>query len=443
MPLEALISHIDGLVDKSHDCELELEQKIPFCSIRSSLQRAIASHRNGLKIIRDSLTKSLIKKAEIIASLPSKSRKSYTTEQVIYTIYQETVTASYGTAERLNTDLTMLAKTEIAPELYYWLLEIPEHFGLTKIVVLREGERFLTETLRFRIIHPLQTIIDLARDPNVEGSLVQVGPIDLVKDNPVEEGYVVSCVRGEAQNPIMWPILCHEMFELVDTDQGTLKRFKDFVGNDGKKLPVLDTDKKTNERWTLEILMDFLAMTSFGPMYARSLLEYCKRSPYYQTPQYPEMCSRLYCSYLYLLETFETQSDIYGNCQKKAKKDVEEEIERYEANGDLNAEKKTKLSNLYSLMQQFCHSIETPTFLDRLERYARESENPKTTLAEVLKSEGLFVPFRDPPLTFGDIKNNILFHHVSLAIDPNILLNVVIANYDIYKKRSASRCDKR
>lgn len=435
MPLDALIAHIDSLIKESHESERELE-KIPFSSIRLNLQKAIASHRNGLKIIRNGLTESLMKKAEIIASLPSKSGKSYSVEQVMYTFFPEIISASYITAERLNTDITMLAKTGIVPELYYWLLEIPENFSFKKSAVLREGERFLTETFNQRIIAPLQTLIDLAKKPDVDGSLAQVGPIDLTKTNPVEEGYIVSCVRGEAQSPIMWPILCHEMFELVDMEQGILKNFKEFVSTQSKELPVFDPDSQTNERWILEILMDFLAMTSFGPMYARSLLEYCKRSPYYPTPQYPEMCSRLYCAYLYLLESFRTDSDIFHRCQKKAREDVEQEIQRYETNEDLDTEKKTKLGFLCSLMEQFCRSIKILTFLDRLEKHVGESENSKTTLKEILKNEDLFLPFKDPVMTFGDINNNVLLHHISLAIDPNILLNVVIANYDSYQKEA-------
>jgi len=136
------------------------------------------------------------------------------------------------------------------------------------------------------------------------------------------------------------------------------------------------------------------------------------------------------------LESFSINSDIFNRCQKKARQDVEQEIYRYEANEDLDTEKKTKLGFLYSLMEQFCRSIKILTFLDRLEKHVGESENSKTTLKEILKNEDLFLPFKDPVMTFGDINNNVLLHHISLAIDPNILLNVVIANYDSYQKEA-------
>jgi hypothetical protein len=434
LPLEALLSHIDSLIDKTSESENEIDL-VPYSRIKSMLLLATENYRNGLRIARDGLTLSLIKKAEIIAGTPKpRNGNLQSAEEILYTFYQEILSASYSTAERFNTDVAMLTKADIAPELYHWLLDIPDSFEVKKIVVLREGDRFLTETFEELIVNPLRALITIAKKPEVQGSLAQVKPLDLLKIYPIKEGYVVSCIRGESGNPVMWPILCHEMFELADKENNILEKFAANISETGKEMPVLDSVPETNELYVLEVLMDFLAMNSFGPMYAKSLLEYCKRSPYYKTPQYPEMCVRLFCAYLYLCQSFESETDIFGKCQKKAMQEIEPEILRYEQNGDLDKEKKERLVALFRLMMRFLAIIKTPSFVDRLRHYAEEGADPKMTLGQLMQSEDQFIPFKDPLLTFDDIKNNILFHHVALAIDPNIMLNVVLANYDVYTK---------
>lgn len=435
MPLEALLSHIDSLIDKTCECENEIEL-VPYSRIKSMLLLAIENYRNGLKIAKDGLALSLIKKAEIIAETPKPGNGNLlSADQILYTVYQEILSASYSTAERFNTDVAFLTKTEIAPDLYHWLLDIPESFSIRKIVVLREGNRFLTETFQELIVNPLKVLITIAEKPEVQGSLAQVKPLDLLNKYPIQKGYVVSCIRGDSGNPIMWPILCHEMFELVDKENNILKKFAANVLDAGEKLPVLDSVRETNELYVREILMDFLAMNSFGPMYAKSLLEYCRRSPYYKTPQYPEMCVRLFCAYLFLCQSNESVTDIFEKCQKKAKEEIEPEILRYEKNGDLDKKKQERLFALFALMMRFLAIIEAPSFVTRLKHYAEETADPKKTLEQLVTNGDQFIPFRDPLLTFEDIKNNILFHNIALAIDPNIVLNVVLANYDLYRKQ--------
>jgi len=417
-----------------HDLELELDQ-IPFSKIKYLLADAITNYKNGLKIIREALIESVIKRAELITQLKSKSGRSFSTEQVIYNFYQEIVSTSYLTAERFNTDATMLVKTSIQPELYHWLLEIPEYFGVKKTIVLQEGIRFITETFDQKILNPLKPLIELAKRPDIEGSLAQLKPIDLTKSNPIGDGYVISCVRGEAQNPVLWPVLYHEIFELIDAEQNLLQNLEDFVTKKKRNLPILDSDSKTNKHWTLEIFMDFLAINSFGPMYAKSLLEYFKRSPYYQTLQHPEMSSRLFCVYQYLTSSFNSEMDIFYKCQTKARQEIEPEITRYEAEQELDSAKKQKLSSLYSLMVQFLGTIDIPTFLNRLEEYRQQSTNSQATFNNLLKDERKFIPFQDPLFNFEDIRNNILYHHISLAIDPCVMLNVVLANNDLYQMK--------
>lgn len=436
MPLEILLGHIDGLIHQIINLEKAPElNQIPFSKVKNHLISSIGNYRNGLKIIRKGLTEVIIKKAELVSQSQTKHKRFLSVEEIAYKFYRELLSASYVTAERFNTDVTMLVKTGIPPELYHWLLEIPESFGIKTTVALQEGQRFITETFRQKIIKPLKSMIELAKRPEIEGTLAQFKPIDLTKSNPIGNGYVISCVRGEAQNPVLWPILLHEVFELVDNEQNLLKKFREFASMKGKSLPALAADSKANQHWILEILMDFFAINSFGPMYAKSLLEYSKRSPYIQTFEHPEMSSRLFCAYQYVKGPIKGKTDIFGKCQVKARQEVEKEIKRFRVEGEFNSEKEQKLLYLYSLMAQFFETIKVPSFFDRLEKYSEQAGNPKVSLEEALKDEKRrFIPFSDPLLNFNDIRNNIFYHHISLAIDPNIVLNVVLANYDLYRK---------
>ena len=437
MFLEILIGHIDSLIRQTVNLENAEEiDQIPFSRIKNLLRSSIKNYRNGLLITKQGLKESIIKRAELYAKRKTKDGKSLSVEQILYTIYQQFVSTSYVTAERFHTETTMLVKAGIPPEIYHWLLEIPEHFGIKKIIIFQEGPRFLTETFDQKIVKPLKTMIELAKKSEVQGSLAQLKPIDLLKLNPIEGGYVISCVRGEAKNPVLWPILCHEMFELVDKEQNLLKSFEQFAFTKGVDIPTLDPTPKVNQHWVSEILMDLLAINSFGPMYAKSLLNYFKRSPYYQTFEHPEMSSRLFCVYQYLKAPIEDKTDISSRCQMKAIKEVEQEIKRYRMEGELDSIKEDKLSTLYSLVSQFSETIDAPSFSQRLNAYFRQAGNSKITLSEILKKKETidFIPFQDCLLEFKDIRNNILHHHISLAIDPNIMLNVVLANYDEYQK---------
>jgi hypothetical protein len=92
-------------------------------------------------------------------------------------------------------------------------------------------------------------------------------------------------------------------------------------------------------------------------------------------------------------------------------------------------------------MFRFRKTIKTPTFVQRLDEYIAQSQISAVKLKDLLKKDVLdvegkhkFIPFKDPLLTFDNITNTVMFHHISLAIDPNILLNVVIANYQSYNK---------
>jgi hypothetical protein len=426
-----IITHIDSLIDQIDKLESEIE-KIPFSKITRSLSKSNGNYRNGLKIIREAFTECLTKKAELHAKSATKDNKYLSPEQVLYSFYSELISISYSTAERFNTDACALVESGLPWELYHWLLDIPEFFGIEKVIVFQEGERFLTETFDQRLIRPLKPMIEVARNPEVKGTLAQLKPIDLTERNPITIGYVVSCIRGEVQNPVLWPVLCHEMFEVVDKEKGLFTDFLEFVSKKGKTLPSLDDDHITNQNWISELLIDFLTINSFGPMYAKSLIEYFKRSPYYPTHRHPPPSFRLFCAFPYLQKYQEVDTDIFGKCQLKARHDTQREMQAHKES--LNSEKEKQLSDLNYLMAQFFETIKIPSFIDKLVEYSEQTANPKVTLVDILKDESKFISFQDPPLNFDDIKNNILYHHISLAVRPEIILNVVLANYDLYSK---------
>jgi len=446
--LTPLIEHIDGLIDRTDDQKNKLKN-IPFLKIDKMLVQTISNYKNGLLIIHDSLTDSLTRKAVILSKIETRAGDFLTPDQVIYNIYQALVSSAYSTAEHFNGSVALLVESGIPWELYYWLLEIPQSFGINKPIVFRQGIRFVTQTFYEEIAKPLAPLIEIAKDPNVQGSLIQISPVDLLKKHPIDDGYIITCIRSEADNPAMWPILCHEMFETVDKDLGCLgqslmDQFKTYVKTQVAVMPLINDEKLANENWLLEILMDFLAINSFGPMYARSLLEYCQRSPYYPTPEHPEMCYRIYSAYLYLTAPTKSQSDIFSICQQVAKEQIQPEVTRYEDEGNLDSEKERVLTQLFQLMVKFSRTIKTPTFVHRLDNYIAESQTSAITLKDLIrKKEALdpegkqkFIQFKDPLLSFDRIKNTIFNFGISLAIDPNILLNVVIANLDEYNKET-------
>jgi hypothetical protein len=303
----------------------------------------------------------------------------------------------------------------------------------------------MSKSFEEEIIKPLNPLIKIAKDPNVKGSLIQIQPVDLLVKHRIGDGYVLDCIRSEAQNPIMWPILYHEMFEAVDKDlglagHGIMKSFEAFVQSQNESMPTINDEKLANENWLLEILMDFLAITSFGPMYAKSLLDYCQRSPYYPTPEHPEMHYRVYSAYLYITSPATSQSDILKRCQEIAKSEIQPEVLRYEDECNLNSENEQALTELFRLMTKFRKTIPVPTFLQRLDNHIAQSQLSATTLKILLKkgtpdfdNRPKFIPFKEPLLSFEHIRNAI-FAGVSLAIHPDILLNVVIANADDYDK---------
>ena len=139
--------------------------------------------------------------------------------------------------------------------------------------------------------------------------------------------------------------------------------------------------------------------------------------------------------------TAKSQSDIFIRCQEIGKNEIYPEVTRYEDEGNLDTEKKQALTEIFRLMVKFRQIIKTPTFLQRLDNYVVKSQQSEATLKDLLKKELLntgekpkFIPFKDPLLSFDHIRNTIFEFGISLAIDPNILLNVVIANADIYNK---------
>ncbi len=444
MQLTALIQHIDGLIAETDD-QIKKLKDIPFSKIADILAIAITNYKNGLTIINDCLDNSLTKKALAISKIQTKNGEYLSADQIIYDIYRETVGSAYSTAEGFNGSIALLVESCIPWELYYWSLEIPQGFGVSKPFVFRQGVQFISKSFKDEIIKPLDPLIAIAKDPNIKGSLMQIQPVDILAKHKIDEGYVIDCIRSEAANPIMWPILCHEMFEAVDKDlgltgQSIMNKFEIFVKTQTESMPSINDEKLANENWLLEILMDFLAITSFGPMYAKSLLDYCQRSPYYPTPEHPEMCYRIYSVYLYLTSPALSQSDIFKRCQEVAKAEIQPEVSRYEDEGNLDSENERSLSELFKLMTKFRHTIPVPTFLQILDNYIVQSQPSGATLKSLLKkgtpdfeNRPKFIPFKDPLLSFDNIQNAI-FQGVSLAIHPDILLNVVIANADDYNK---------
>ena len=433
MLLDPLIGHISSLIVQIEDLRFEVDQ-IPYSSIKKLLNFAIDNYKNGLAIIRDGLTKVIIRNAQNIVEVAEKQGRPTTLEQVIYSSYQSLLQTSYTTAERFSTEITMLVRGGIPPEIYHWLLEIPKYFRVQNSILFREGSSFISETFDGRIIDPLEHLISLANETTAVGSIEKVESVDLVRDNPVRSGHLISCIRGEAQTPILWPVLCHEMFETVDKEIGLFGHLEKFVFNESMSFPTLDENPKVNKYWITEIFMDLLAISFFGPTYALSLLEYFRRSPYYPTESHPDAPSRLFVLYQYLGSSVSIKSDILAQCHQRAWKRMQDEIDKYERGGQLDKEKEERLSLLHSMLTKFFQTFRVPLFLDIIKEHDRQTASDRWILEELLKSEQAFIPFHDPAMSFNDIQSNVLDHHISLAFHPNIILNVVLSDYELYRK---------
>jgi hypothetical protein len=387
-----------------------------------------------LKIVRGILIGYIINRANAAVQLPRKDGRVLSPDEIIYSYFREQVSNSYKIIERYNNDFTSQVKAGIPMELYYMLLQIPKELGVDMTIILQESNQYISQSFNRAIVDPIQPFLDIAKNPLIPGSLLQIPSLNLLAENPIQEGYIISYIKGEAENPMLWPILIHEVFESIDMKSELLDKMQKVASEKSVTLPTLnEKDPEINRKWISEIFMDIMSIHSFGPMYASSLLDYFKRAPYVKTIEHPEMSARLFCVYKYLETSASPFTDILNRCISSCKGRVQTEIKKYEESGELTTDKKNQLSLLFRLISDFFFSLPLTSFIQRLKNHMVTTAKPQR-LIEADEEEMKFVPFTDPVFTYDEIRELIFDHHVSLAIDPNVLLNVVLANFHLFKK---------
>jgi len=190
----------------------------------------------------------------------------------------------------------------------------------------------------------------------------------------------------------------------------------------------LHEDKDVNSQWMSEIFADIMAIHYFGPMYALSLMDYFERVPYVQTIQHPEMCVRLYSTYQYLERSRSLYTDILHRCLNSCKSQILEKCSAYERSGELSKEKKEKLADIYQIFSKWFSSLKIKSFNKILREYALKANSAK--LKKDLTHK--YAPFPNVVFSYDEIVDLIFLRSVSLAIHPNILLNVILSNMDKY-----------
>lgn len=431
--LDSLIEHVDDLIGQVQNLESDID-KIPYLQIQKKLRLSKQNYVNGLKIVRGILTGYIINRAKAAVQLPRKDGRVLAPDEIVYSYYRDQVSNSYRIIERYNDDFTSQAKVNIPIELYHLLLQIPKELGLNMTIILQESNQFISQPFKLAILDAVQHLLEIGKNPLIPGSLWQLPSLDLLSENPIQEGYVISYIKGEAENPMLWPVLIHEVFESIDMKTGLMDKLQESSLKAGAELPTLnEKDSEINRKWISEIFMDVMSIQSFGPMYAKSLLDYFKRAPYVKTIEYPEMSARLFCVYKYLETSTSPYTDILNRCINSCKGEVQTEISKYEGSGELAEDKKNQLSILFRVISEFFSSLGLTSFVQRLKNHVVATSKPQKFI-EPGEEEMKFIPFIDPVFTYDRMGELIFDHHVSLAIDPNVLLNVVLANFHLFKK---------
>ena len=184
---------------------------------------------------------------------------------------------------------------------------------------------------------------------------------------------------------------------------------------------MLNENKDINFRWIREIIADIFSAKYFGPMYLPALIDYFERLPYVQTVDHPEMAVRIKAVKHYLDTTQSCYTDIFERCRASCYEMVGSKVENILKSANLPKEKEEDIVKIYEIISTELNSLGMKTFIQSLRDYVTQAENKRNKYV-----------FTDPLYTFSEIVDLVMKDGISLAIDPNILLNVIIANYERY-----------
>ena len=424
MPLETIFDHITEL---SNTFKKWKGSKIEYPTVRTYLKTSIQNFDTGLSLMKNLLSKVIIHPAKLEQERILKlEKKKIPIEEIIRYRWLSQVTLCYNMVERFNFSVQNQISPIFPIEIYLLIQEIFQEFDSKFPFVFEAGEQFETLSFEKTIMDPLLPFIEISKLYTIPGTLKTETAKDVIEGHRLSPGYIITYIRGEAKTISLWPILIHEAFHAVDLENRYFEKMIVFLSKKIGELPIFNEDEVINKRWLREIFTDIFAIKRFGPMYILSLLNYYERLPYIKGIYHPDMALRLE-TVMHFLEEYFPYTDIFPKCKSAIGLQKEDQPSIFERVSDIinaknfSSEQKKEIDNLYNLISKWLDKLNFSSFRDILKTYANP---PEKQLSDRI--------FNDPVFNFDEIKELILTDRVSLAIDPAILLNVVLSSYDEY-----------
>jgi hypothetical protein len=395
-------------------------ESITYKTVRGRLVTSGENYERGLQSLWVLLNEVILRRVVAYRDYLEKKTKTQVPLEPILKSYASQLNTSYQIIERLRSDFISSQVNGSLPwEIYLWVGDIlsavkfertPDSFD----IVFQSSSSFSNHTFEEQILRPLDPIRDLASEPLIPGTLDAPPP-----PSPYEaltKGHVIMYISGEARSIMFWPALVHEVFHITQKEANWMSDFRKYCVEHNAPKVELNEDQFRNDTWIEELMMDSLAMHYFGPMFALSLINYLNVQPY-PSGEYPSMEMRLYLSQrkleswrLSFVKTYKGRYEILQRCVAKMQPQVDAFIEQ--SMPDRKAQK--SLDSLFELIQGWLKASGARDFESVLDNYSTSCDD------------------FNPELTYQEIVRYTFEKYVPPAIHPNILLNVVLAEYEKY-----------
>ena len=428
-PLSSTIEHVEELESEVQRSVAELN-KIPYSKVRRNLAIAVENYEKGLFAIK-SILGELVERGKAVVALPASRKRNLTLHEVLRKHWSIPITRCYNTAENFRASFDLESQGGIPWELYHLLIDIFDQFGFSEPFVFREADQFVNETSKETIVDVLDPLIKPLQEPIPSTIVSKSASKATVPD--VIPANTISYIAGEARNPLLWPVLVHEGFHVLDKRLGLFDQMEKSLVHP-HRLPNLDKAKgpDINRRWSREIFQDIAAAHYFGPLYSFSLLKYFERLPYLQTIEHPEMSVRLYSVNKYLEEqpaATVSGSDILTRALGFCRPILKEEISKYVTAGELTDDTTRELDMFYEGVTSWIRSKKITLFEARLNQYLVESDRAREMVQMTTIDK---VPYVDPAFKFEEVVDMVCNLGVYPAFHPTLLLNIVLSASDSY-----------
>lgn len=431
-PLLSTLEHIAEL-ETELNRDIGALSQVPYPKVRHNLKIAGENYKKALYSVQTILN-ALVERGKSIEELVASTGRKLTLYEILRKYWGRQINQSYLTAERFRTSFGLESHSSIPSELYYLVFDIFDEFGFGETFVFREGSHFMSESSREIIVDVLDPLSQPLSEPIPGKKSGQKG--SELSMPPITPAHVISYIAGEARNPVLWPVLVHEAFHLLDKGLGLFQTMESSLKKP-QRLPILDDtkDNEVNKRWSREIFQDIAAVHYFGPLYSYCLMKYFERLPYIQTIEHPEMSSRLYAVSKYLDEIGSRAiygTDFVSRALGFCRPPIQAEIQKYTDNGELGGNTRLELDMFYECVTTWLKSRNTTLFTDRLKQYVDESAKAPemTRLASIDQ-----VPFIDAILSFDEVVELVFKFSVYPVLHPTLLLNVVLAASEEYSRQ--------